>query len=56
LWRHYESGPIRWRSRIAKTGNGNLRTALYFPAISAMRYIHCFALLPIGYVSAASPT
>jgi transposase len=36
--RHYESGSIRWRSRIAKTGNGSLRTALYFPAISAMRY------------------
>lgn len=35
--RHYESGSIRWPSRIAKTGNGNLRTALYFPAISAMR-------------------
>jgi transposase len=36
--RHHESGSIRWPSRIAKTGNGNLRTALYFPAISAMRY------------------
>lgn len=36
--RHYESGSIRWPSRIAKTGNGNLRTALYFPAISAMRF------------------
>lgn len=36
--RHYESGSIRLPSRIAKTGNGNLRTALYFPAISAMRF------------------
>ena len=36
--RHYESGSIRWPSRIAKTGNGSLRTALYFPATSAMRY------------------
>ena len=36
--RHYESGSIRWPSRIAKTGNASLRTALYFPAISAMRY------------------
>ena len=36
--RHYESGSIRRPSRIAKTGNGNLRTALYFPAISAMRF------------------
>jgi transposase len=36
--RHYESGSIHWPSRIAKTGNASLRTALYFPAISAMRY------------------
>src|ERR1700722_275948 len=36
--RHYESGSIRRPSRIAKTGNANLRTALYFPAISAMRF------------------
>lgn len=36
--RHYESGSIRWPSRIAKTGNASLRTALYFPAISAMRH------------------
>jgi transposase len=36
--RHHESGSIRWPSRIAKTGNASLRTALYFPAISAMRY------------------
>jgi transposase len=44
--RHYESGSIRRPSRIAKTGNANLRTALYFPAISAMRYnplLRCFA-------------
>jgi transposase len=36
--RHYESGMIRWPSRIAKTGNASLRTALYFPAISAIRF------------------
>lgn len=36
--RHHESGSIRWPSRIAKTGNASLRTALYFPAISAMRH------------------
>ncbi|HEY3674494.1 MAG TPA: IS110 family transposase [Candidatus Tumulicola sp.] len=36
--RHYESGSLRRPSRIAKTGNANLRTALYFPAISAMRF------------------
>jgi transposase len=36
--RHYESGSVRRPSRIAKTGNANLRTALYFPAISVMRF------------------
>jgi transposase len=36
--RHYESGSIRWPTRIAKTGNGALRRALYFPAIVAMRH------------------
>jgi transposase len=36
--RHHESGSIHWPSRIAKTGNASLRTALYFPAISAMRH------------------
>jgi transposase len=36
--RHYESGSVRRPSRIAKTGNANLRTALYFPAISAIRF------------------
>jgi transposase len=36
--RHYEAGMTRWPSRIAKTGNANLRTALYYPAISAMRF------------------
>lgn len=44
--RHYESGSIRRPRRIAKTGNANLRTAPYCPAISAMRYnplLRCFA-------------
>lgn len=36
--RHHESGSIHWPSRIAKTGNANLRTALYFPALSAIRF------------------
>jgi transposase len=36
--RHYESGSVRRASRIAKAGNSSLRAALYFPAISAMRY------------------
>jgi len=36
--RHYQSGSIERRSRIAKSGNAHLRRALYFPAISAMRF------------------
>jgi transposase len=36
--RHYESGSVRRPSRIAKTGNAKLRTALHFTTISAMRF------------------
>ena len=36
--RHYESGSLKWRSRLVKTGNASLRQALYFPAIVAMRH------------------
>ena len=36
--RHYESGSIRKPSSIARTGNSELRSALYFPAIIAMRF------------------
>ena len=36
--RHYESGSIRKPSRLAKSGNANLRRALYWPAVSAMRH------------------
>jgi transposase len=36
--RHYQSGSIRRSSRLAKTGNKKLRSALYFPAISAIRH------------------
>ena len=36
--KHYESGSIRWASRLSKSGNANLRRALYFPAVTAIRY------------------
>ncbi len=36
--RHYQSGSIERRSRIAKSGNAHLRRTLYFPAISAIRF------------------
>jgi transposase len=44
--RHYQSGSIEYRSRLAKTGNAHLRRALYFPAITAVQHnplIHEFA-------------
>jgi transposase len=37
--RHYQSGTIAYRSRLAKTGNAQLRHALFFPAMTAIR--HC---------------
>lgn len=36
--RHHESGSSCRSTRLAKAGNGNLRHALYWPAISAMRH------------------
>ncbi len=36
--RHYQSGSIEHRSRLAKTGNAHLRHAHYFPALAAMRH------------------
>ena len=36
--RHYQSGSIEYRSRLAKTGNAHLRRALYFPALTAIRH------------------
>jgi transposase len=35
--RHNQSGLFPGRSRLCKAGNANLRKALYFPAITAMR-------------------
>jgi transposase len=35
--RHYQSGSLRRPSRLAKAGNAQLRRALYWPAITAMR-------------------
>jgi len=34
---HQSGSSVRKRSRLSKTGNGHLRKALYFPAVSAMR-------------------
>lgn len=36
--RDQQSGTWRGRARLAKTGSARLRLALYFPAITAMRY------------------
>jgi transposase len=36
--RHYQSGKIVGKSRLSKTGSPRLRKALFFPAISAMKW------------------
>lgn len=36
--RESQSGTLRGRARLAKTGSARLRRALYFPALAAMRY------------------
>jgi transposase len=36
--RHYQSSSIEYRSRLAKTGNADLRRSLYFPAITPIRH------------------
>jgi transposase len=36
--RHYQSGAFKGTSRLSKAGSTRLRTALYFPAITGMRY------------------
>ena len=36
--RHFQSGGFTGSSRLCKAGSTRLRTALYFPAITAMRY------------------
>lgn len=37
--RHHDSGSsVHKRSKLTKTGNQNLKTALYFPALSAIRH------------------
>jgi transposase len=36
--RHYQSGSIEYRSRLAKTGNAHLRRALYYPALTAIQH------------------
>jgi len=35
--REHQSGSLRGRTRLAKTGNARLRQALYFPAVVASR-------------------
>ena len=36
--RLYESGTLRRRARLSKIGPGRLRKALYFPAITALKW------------------
>jgi hypothetical protein len=36
--KHRQSGTLRGRVRLSKIGNSNVRKALYFPAITAIRF------------------
>ena len=40
--RHYQSGKIVGKSRLSKAGSPRLRKALFFPALSAMRWLPMF--------------
>jgi transposase len=35
---HTSGGSVKWKARLSKTGDSRLRTALYMPAIMAMRW------------------
>lgn len=50
--RHYRSGKIVGKSRLSKAGSPRLRKALFFPALSAMRWhpgFHQFSLRLTGH-------
>ncbi len=53
--REYQSGTIRGRTRLAKTGNSRLRKMLYFPAMSATRFNPLIKALYERLVAAGKP-
>lgn len=53
--REHQSGTMRGRTRIAKTGNACLRTALFFPALTAIRFNPPLAALYQRMLAAGRP-
>jgi len=53
--RENQSGTMRGRTRLAKTGNARLRTMLFFPAISAARHNPILKALYERLVAAGKP-
>ena len=51
----FQSGRLRGRTRIAKTGNSRLRKALYFPAMSSVRCNPLTAALYQRLIAAGKP-
>jgi transposase len=53
--REHQSGTMRGRTRLAKTGNWQLRKILYFPAMSATRFNPLIKALDERLVAAGKP-
>ena len=53
--REHQSGTMRGRTRLAKTGNSRLRKMLYFPAMSAIRFNPLIKALYERLVAAVKP-
>ncbi|MEO6991543.1 MAG: IS110 family transposase, partial [Candidatus Baltobacteraceae bacterium] len=53
--REHQSGTLRGRTRLAKTGNSRLRRMLYFPAMSAARCNPILKALYDRLVAAGKP-
>lgn len=51
-----ESGTLRGRSRLSKVGPGRLRKALYFPAITALRYNPTIRAVQVRLHAAGKPS
>ena len=50
-----ESGTLRARRRLAKTGSSRLRKALYFPALAALRFNPTLRALRLRLSTAGKP-
>jgi len=53
--REAQSGTLRGRARLAKTGSARLRHALYFPALAAMRFNPVLAAFSARLRNAGKP-